>query len=144
MVMIRNRLRPLALRLGFGGAVVALMLAAALDLGLGRQVLLIAPHDPATVELNRSLYLPGDPVAEIYGNPLRAPVRVILLSRQPLIQPPEEPGLRLLPVDKRRGENPLQTQTVWFLTRFIAAGLTLLGNFGLILPRPAKPPQRRA
>ena len=138
MTPFRYRLRRLAFRLGFGGAILVLLGAAGLDLALGEQVLLIAPHDPGTVELNRLLHLPGDPVAEIYGNPLSSPVRVILPSRDRLIQPPEEPALLLLPVDKRRGENPLQVQTVWFLTRHVAGGLILLGILGFVLPRPVK------
>ncbi|MEE8525144.1 MAG: hypothetical protein V3T72_14500 [Thermoanaerobaculia bacterium] len=122
-MLIRNRLRPLAFRLGFGGFAFVLVTATGLDLGLGKQVLLIAPHDPGTIELNRMLHLPEDPVAEIYGNPLSAPVRVILPSKERLIQPPEEPALLLLPVDKHQGENPLQAQTVWFLTRYLAGGV---------------------
>ena len=132
---IRYRLRQLAIRLGFGGAALLLLAAVGLDLALGEQVLLIAPHDPSTVELNRMLHLPEDPVVEIYGNPLSAPVRVILPSRDRLIQPVEEPALLLLAVDKIKGENPLQAQTVWFLFRHAAGGLILLGILGVLTSR---------
>ena len=131
----RYRLRQLAIRIGFGGAALLLLAAAGLDLALGEQVLLIAPHDAGIVELNRMLYLPEDPVVEIYGNPLSAPVRVILRARDRLIQPSEEPTLLLLPVDKRKGENPLQAKTVWFLFRHVAGGLILLGILGFFWPR---------
>ena len=139
MTPIRYRLRQLAVRLGFGGAIPVLLGAAGLDLALGEQVTLIAPHDPGTVELNRLLNLPGDPVVEIYGNPLSSPVRVMLPSKDRLIRPPEEPALLLLPVDKSRGVNPLQAQTVRFLTRHVVGGLILLGILGFVLPRPMKP-----
>ncbi len=108
MTPFRYRLRRLAFRLGFGGAILVLLGAAGLDLALGEQVLLIAPHDPGTVELNRLLHLPGDPVAEIYGNPLSSPVRVILPLRDRLIQPgpdrnaPAKFRLPGLPRDKIR------------------------------------------
>ncbi len=139
MARFRYRLRQLVFRLGFGGAAVALLVASGLDLMLGKEVLLIAPHSPETVELNRLLHQPGDPAAEIYGNPLSTSVRVILATEERLIRPPEEPALILLPVAKSKGENPLQAQTVWFLTRYVAGGLILLGILGLFLPRSAKP-----
>ncbi len=137
MKPLRFRLRKLALVLGFGGTVLVLLAAGGLDLALGERVLLIAPHDAETVELNRLLYQPADPVAEIYGNPLSSQTRVIRLSANGLIRPPEEPELLLMPVDKSRGENPLQTKTVWFFARHAAVALTLLGFLGFALPRPA-------
>ena len=131
----KNRVRRALLGLGFGGAVLLVLSAFAIDRALGQDVLLIVPHDSATVELNRGLFQPGDLVADVYGNPLREPVRVILPAAQRLIRPPEDPDLVLLPVDKAAGENPLQARTLWFAFRFAVPAALLLGVIGLFLPR---------
>lgn len=133
---LRNALtklrRPL-LWAGFAGALLVLLAAFGIDRVLGREVLLIAPHDPASVELNRVLYADGDPVAEIYGNPQSQPVRVVLPAEDRLIRPREDPSLLLMAVDKAAGHNPLQTRTVWFFSRFAVGGLILLGIAGLLI-----------
>ena len=59
------RIRPFALFAGFGGAVLALALAMTIDRGFGEDVRLISPHESSTVQVNRALYAPGDPVAEM-------------------------------------------------------------------------------
>jgi hypothetical protein len=125
----------MAFVLGFGGAAAVLAAAASVDLVLGEDVLMIAPHDPSVVELNRELYAPGEPVAELYGNPLSETTRVVAPAQERLIRPDEEPALLLLQVDKLGGENPLQTRTVWFFTKFAAPALLLLGLLGFALPR---------
>ena len=134
-MMIRHRLRPLAFLVGFGGAALLALTAVGLDRGFGQDVLLIAPHDEAAVELNRGLYSPPEPVAALYGNALSKPVRVILPAEDHLIRPEEDPSLVLLKVDKQKGENPLQAQTVWFLAKFVLPGLFLMGLAGFLLPR---------
>ena len=128
------RIRPFALIAGFGGALLAPLLALAMDRGLGEDVRLISPHDPPTVEVNRALHAAGEPVAEIYGNPLSSPVRVIAPDRARIIRPAEDPSLLLLPVNKQRGENPLQARTVWLFAKAAALALGLLGLAGLALP----------
>lgn len=106
-----------------------------LDRVFGRDVLLITPHDEATVELNRSLHLDGDPVAEIYGNPLSRSVRVVMFSERNVIHPVEDSSLALLPV--RRGEpRPLQVQTVFFVARYAILGMILLSITIAFLPIP--------
>ena len=90
------------------------------DRFFARDVLLIAPYDSATVQLNRTVYTPGDPVAEIYGNPMSRPVRVMLFSEARLIHPKEDPRQNLMPV-AGRGDHPLQLRTVWFVTRYSAS-----------------------
>jgi hypothetical protein len=135
-----KRLRTLLVWLGFGGALTALV-AALLVVGLlGRDVLLIAPFDPSTVELNRALHAPGDSVAELYGNPLGTPVRVIAPNRARIVRPAEDPSLVLLKVDKQRGENPLQARTIWFFSKFAIPALVLVGVIGVILPRQRMQP----
>ncbi len=128
------RIRRFLLFFGFAGALVLLVSAYAIDLELGRDVLLVAPNSPQTIELNREMFMDGDSVAEIYGNPLSKKTRVILPSKEKLIRPAEDPSLLLLSVDKQSGENPLQAQTIWFFVQFAAPGLLLMGIVGLLLP----------
>jgi hypothetical protein len=132
---MKPALRRIAFVVGFGGAAAVLAAAASVDLVLGKEVLMIAPHDPSVVELNRELYAPGEPVAQLYGNPLSETTRVVAPAQERLIRPDEEPALLLLTVDKLGGENPLQTRTVWFFTKFAAPALLLLGLLGFALPR---------
>lgn len=132
------RMRVPALILGFGGAILVLLLVTGIDRVLGQDVLLIQAHDEGTVELNHSLFLEGDPVAEIYGNPLSQAVRVISPAKSRLLRPVEDESLLLLRVDKGAGENPLQAQTLWFFTKFAVPALLLLGLVGLFLPRRRK------
>jgi hypothetical protein len=108
-------------RLAFGAAAALLVIAFGIDRLLARDVLLIAPHDESTVKLNRSLYAEGDPVAEIYGNPMSKPVRVVILDGDRIVRPAEDPSQLLLPVNAARGDHPLQVQTVWFATRYSVA-----------------------
>jgi hypothetical protein len=108
-------------RLALGAAAGLLLIAFGIDRFFSREVLLIAPHDEATVKLNRSLYVPGDPVAEIYGNPLSRPVHVIVFRDARIIRPVEDPSQLLMPV-----EDALQTRTVWFVTRYGVGALLLI------------------
>ena len=124
-----------ALTLGFGGAVLLLLAAIVADRGFGQDVLIIAPSDPTTIELNRAMFVSGDSVAELYGNPLSQPVRVILPSAASIVRPAEDPSLVLLKVDKQKGENPLQAQTVWLFAKLVVPALTLFGLVGLFLRR---------
>ena len=87
------------------------------------------------MELNRALYTTGDAVAELYGNPLAEPVRVIMPPADRLLRPQEDPALLLLEVDKQKGENPLQAQTVWLFTKFAIAAFATLGLLGFLVPR---------
>jgi hypothetical protein len=135
MKRLLARIRPFALGLGFGGGLLGLLLAAVLVWGLGKDVVLITPHDPSSVEVNKALYVPGESVADIYGIPASRPVRVIAPGSDRLIRPEEDPGLLLMTVDKQAGENPLQAQTVWFFARFAIPPLLLLGIIGIFLPR---------
>ena len=136
--MIRKRprdMRRLVLFLGFGGLGMVLLVSLVLVWGLGREVLIIAPHDPEVVELNRRLFLPGEDVASLYGNPLSTPIRIVLPDGDKLIRPVEDTSLLLLPVDKSAGENPLQARTVWLFARYLAGAFLVLGLAGLFLPR---------
>lgn len=90
--------------------------------GWGHEVLLIVPHDPSVVALNRSLWSAGDPVAEVYGSPMSQPTRVLLWNDDEVLRPEEGESLALLPVAGPTGR-PLQVQTVWWGVRIAVAGL---------------------
>jgi len=132
---LKYKLRKPAFLLGFGGLAILLLGALFLDRGLGKEVLLIAPHAPIIVEVNRGLFLAGDPVAELYGNPLSQAVRVVRPESGKLIRPEEDPNLLLLQVNKLAGENPLQARTVWFFTKLAVPVLFVFGLLGFFLPR---------
>ena len=129
------RLRPFGLVAGFGGTLLVLGMAMILDRGLGQEVRMISPHESSTVEVNRALYASGDPVAEIYGNPLSNPVRVIWPDPERMMRPEEDRSLMLLAVNKQHGENPLQARAVWLFAKAGALGLALLGLAALAFPR---------
>jgi hypothetical protein len=138
--MTRSSIRTWVIRLAVGGAAALLLAALGADRLLGRDVLLIAPHDAAAVKLNRALYLPGDPVADVYGNPLSRPVRVVILSNRGLIRPPEDPKQILLAVDGAKGDHPLQVQTVWFVTRYVVAALLAIAAVTAVTRRRQRVP----
>ncbi|MCA1733606.1 MAG: hypothetical protein LC732_08385 [Acidobacteria bacterium] len=91
------------------------------DKVLGREVVLIAPHDAGSIDLQRALWMAGDPVAEIYGNPLGEPVRVVVTDPARIIRPLEDPSLSLLSAGSSTERRPLQVRTVWFLARPLIA-----------------------
>ena len=129
------RARRIAIQIGFAGTLIALAGAWGIDRTTGEDVLIISSYDQGTVELNQILYEEGDAVAEIYGSPLSRPVRVILPDSDRLIRPVEDSSITLLQVDKSKGENPLQVQTVWFFARYVAYGFLALAFAGLLIPR---------
>ena len=111
-------------------AALALPLAAYLaDRWLGREVLLIAPHDPAVVTLNRTLWSAGEPVAEVYGSPMSQPTKVLLFGGLKALHPEEEPALSLLPVTSN-GKRPIQVRTLWWGVRL---GMAVLGAATAVL-----------
>ncbi|MEO8197257.1 MAG: hypothetical protein ABI689_11090 [Thermoanaerobaculia bacterium] len=108
----------------WAAVVIALLLPLAAflaDRGWGQEVRILSAHEPSVVELNRALWTPGDPVAEIYGNPMSTSTRVLLTSHSTVLHPQEDPSLALLPV-AAGGERPLQVQTLWWAVRLGAIG----------------------
>lgn len=116
--------------LGLAPAILAS--AAVVDELLSTEVLMISPKPPEVVRVERQLWEPGQPVADLYGLPASRPVRVVLPDQQRLIQPEQDPKLLLLQVDKASGENPLQVKTVWFVALRVALALSVVGIFGLV------------
>ena len=131
---LKTTVRLIAFVAGFGGFGIIYITALLLDVGFGMDVRITQPHDSTVVEVNRSLFIPGDPVADIYGNTMIEPVRVILPNTDRIIRPVEDPSLVLLQVDKLQGENPLQSKTIWLFVKVALIPLLLLGVGGLFLP----------
>lgn len=115
----------------------ALPAAWALDRLAGREVLVVAASDEASVEINRGLWeLNGGPRAEvpsIYGTPTGAPVRVVFAGEGRVVSPAEDPSLSLYL--KRGADHPLQTRTLYYAGSIAAAGGVLLGVLLLLLGR---------
>jgi hypothetical protein len=130
-----RKLRDLAAKIALvlGGAGLVLTLAAVLILpaAFGRTVqLLVTPNAPDIVETNRSMWEKGDPVAPIYGTPVGEPMTILFSEEPRIIVPAEDPSLTLYIVDKSKGQNPLQVQTVHFLAKYaaMASGVLLLAG----------------
>lgn len=105
-----------------------------LDAWFGQEVLIITPYDPEQVALNRQIWMEGDPVANIYGVPTEAPVRVLLPDPARTIRPAEASnGPILLAVDKQAGENPLQVRSLWFIAWRVSIGAAIAGLLGSLV-----------
>lgn len=146
------------LRLAWIGALscAALIVLVLLALsGLAREAWLVEAHPQAMVDTNKLLWEPpseSDPgysraVMKIYGNPVgEAPLRWLGVPAERFFHPEEskDPALRLLLVDRKKGEDPLQFDTVLFVGRWVIGGAivtgALLAALWGILKRRATPP----
>jgi len=117
MSPIRDRIAKAALFLGVFGAIVPPAAGAMISAASGREVILINPDPPDVVEANRALWTQGEPVAKIYGATLGEPMRILFADPARIIAPKEDPTLTFYTVDKTKGENPLQVQTMWYAVR---------------------------
>lgn len=78
---------------------------------------------------------PRDGVAELYGVVEPPPLTVMVWDIERLIRPPEDPSLRLLPLDRKSGESVL-TQAGWFVRMgALALALLVVGSVGAWLDR---------
>jgi len=114
----------------------------------------IAAKSPELVKDNKDSFDPRDAketdeayrkrVMGIYGNPIDYRTPVLFVAKEKFIRPSEAPDLILLPVDKEKGENPLQVKSLYFFAKplVIGAGVTGLVLFALsrFLGKKAKPP----
>ena len=95
-------------------------------------VYLIAAKSPQMVQANQALFDARDPkesdaayhkrVMEIYGNPIDHTDAVVFVAKEKLVHPVEAPTLTLLPVDKEKGENPLQVKTLYYFAKYVMMG----------------------
>jgi len=133
--MKRSRLPDLLRLAALGsGTLIVLALAGALvvDRLMSTEVLFIAPKPADVVQVEQALWEPGQSVAAIYGAPASTKTWVVLPDEGRLLRPEQDRTLVLMKVDKQRGENPLQTKTVWFLAARVAYGLGAFGALALL------------
>lgn len=111
-----------------GTAALALAAALVLDLGFGLEVTpLHNVHDAREQAALRRMRDARDDPAEIYGVP-EAPLRAVVLDRSRILRPPEAPARALLPLDRARGRDVLQSGTVWRIALTLAVPALLLGG----------------
>lgn len=126
------------------GAALALVVAFTIDRAFGTDVYLLTPAPAEAVAANKLLWLPGDPIADIYGTISDHKIRVAFADQANIIVPKEDPSLRLYPISAHAGEHALQTKSVWFIAWRAAAGAALAGALLLLLalwPRAKNPAQ---
>ncbi|HLF94249.1 MAG TPA: hypothetical protein VJB14_12370 [Planctomycetota bacterium] len=119
---------------------------------------IIAAKSPELVKDNKESFDPREPketdeayrkrVMGIYGNPIDYTTPVLFVPKEKFIRPPEAPELILLPVDKEKGENPLQVKSLYFFAKPVTIGsaVACLVLFGLsrFLGKRAQPPAAAA
>jgi hypothetical protein len=100
---------------------------------------IIPAKDASTVELERTLFDPKGmdktsakyrhAVISLYGTaaPSIEPTPVVFEASSRFVRPPEAPDLVLLPVNKEKGENPMQVKTLWFFAPYLAGGAGVAG-----------------
>lgn len=133
MSPLRDRIAKGALGAGLAGLLAALAGLWVLPAAFGRTVQLVTtPNAPDIVDVNRAMWSKGEPVAPIYGTPVGEPMRVLFAKDSRIIIPPEDPAMTLYTVDKSKGENPLQEQTVRYGAGVVGAGSALLLLAGLL------------
>lgn len=126
--------------LSFAGAALAPVAAWTIDAKMSKDVILITPAPPDIVELNKAMWSKGEPVANIYGEPVDKPIRVVRPDPRDIIVPEEDPAMTLMNAGGDR--HPLQVQTVWFAVKYgspaAAAGGTAILALALFLARRRK------
>ncbi|HZE95754.1 MAG TPA: hypothetical protein VE981_01890 [Planctomycetota bacterium] len=106
--------------------------------GQAVEAYVIAGKDPEAIKIDQQIFEPPkgaakdskayrDAVMEIYGSRADEPTRVLFVPAEKFRRPAELPTLVLLPVDKQKGENPLQVKTVYFLAQKTAIGAAGVG-----------------
>jgi hypothetical protein len=129
-----RRLAGLAFWGGAAATQLAPLLAAVVVAAGAREVVYVAPHARDAVAMNRDLWERGQPVAEIYGVPIKR-LHILWPDPSKIVVPAEDPSLTLLLVEKSAGENPLQSTTVWFFAgrASLAGAFAALAGAGLLL-----------
>lgn len=111
--------------------------AAAIVARTAVEAYIIAAKDPAAVEVERAIFEPPkapkdskayrDAVMRIYGSQTDEATAVVFVPQERFLHPQELPTLTLLPVDKQKGQNPLQVKTVYFFASRSVAGFAVAG-----------------
>jgi hypothetical protein len=115
----------------------------------------IAAKSPELVNINKQSFDAREPkesdesfrrrVIEIYGNPIDYTTPVLFVPKEKFIHPEQIPGLVLLPVDKQKGENPLQVKSLYFFAKYIVSAssvsfVVLIGLWLILRKRVKKDP----
>jgi hypothetical protein len=133
------------------GLVIVPIVAGAIKSG-AVDVYLLTPHAPDVVTVNRELWDFDTPdpkttkdydrkLMEIYGLPNENKDSLVFIDKSKLVYPAgknkdgteKRPDLVFLPVDKQKGENPLQAKSVDFFARLIRIGAVIFGGVSLAL-----------
>jgi len=137
--MIKKLILPV---LGVGALLTAAaipLVASAVKSGAVEVYLLLPHQDKGTIEVNEFMFdaKPDDPdydkkLMQVYGVPTEKKEAVIV-DKSKLVAAKQKPSLVWLPVDKTKGENPLQAKTVDFVAKLAAGGAVQVGALFLIL-----------
>ena len=129
-----SRIRDLAAKAALVAGAAGLLLAGAALFLLPRRTvqLITTPNAPDIVEMNRTMWSKGEPVAPIYGTPIDKPMEILFAEEARIIVPAEDPSLTFYTVDKSKGENPLQARTVRFLGQYVLIGSGVLLLAGVL------------
>ena len=127
------------------GGVLALICAAAVYPVIGGiassavEAYLVPAKDPALVEQEKILFEPAGmdkkspqyrkAVISIYGLPTDETTALVFVPAGKYVRPSELPEITILPIDKEKGENPMQVKTLWFFAKYLAGGAALTGAF---------------
>lgn len=113
---------------------------------------IVAAKSPAMVKFNQDSFEPRGPkepdaafhrrIMEVYGNAVDYTTPVLFVSKEKFIRPAEAPSLIILPVDKEKGENPLQVKSLHFFAKYVVIGASVAFAvlFGLSFLFGRKPP----
>jgi hypothetical protein len=115
---------------------------------------LISAKDPSAIKVEQEIFeapkgaakdskVYRDAVMGIYGSVTDEPTKVVFVPAEKFVHPKELPTLMLLPIDKQKGENPLQVKTIYFFASKTAAGAAVVGALFLLagfLTRKKKTP----
>ncbi len=99
---------------------------------------LISAKDPSAVKVEQEIFeapkgvskdskVYRDAVMGIYGSVTDEPTKVLFVPAEKFVRPKELPTLTLLPIDKQKGENPLQVKTVYFFASKTTGGAAAFG-----------------
>src|SRR5258707_5596523 len=102
-----KRIGILAIGVGVVILIGALALGIILPWAWGHDVIMISPHAPDVVELNRISWTKGENVVDIYGIQNGGKTRIVFTDPGRIIVPEQDSSLLLYRVDKQSGNNPL-------------------------------------
>lgn len=95
----------------------------------------VAAKSESMVKFNKDSFEPRDPketdaafqkrIMEVFGNAVDYSTPVLFVPKEKFIRPAEAPNIIILPVDKEKGENPLQVKSLYFFAKYIVTGASV-------------------